>query len=261
LRISDGMTMVYVPGGTFQMGSTDEQIAYAVDLCVADGIDCEGSYTEEQPAHTVTLDSFLIDQTEVTNGQYALCVADGACEEPAYADDPAYNGDDYPVVGVSWYDAEDYCAWAGGRLPTEAEWEYAARGSEGPIFPWGDEFDGTRLNFCDAHCSYDHRNLDWDDGYEWTSPVRSYENGASWAQALDMAGNAWEWIADWYGEDYYSISPTNNPTGPEGGEHRVVRGGSWVTLATSMRAAHRGRDNPADPSEFVGFRCVVPSGD
>jgi formylglycine-generating enzyme required for sulfatase activity len=156
--------MAFVPGGTFQMGSEEED-ALAND--------------DEFPRHSVTLDSFWIDQTEVTNAQYALCVAEGECEESAYADDSRYNGDDYPVVGVSWYDANDYCTWADARLPTEAEWEYAARGEEGYIYPWGN--DAPTCEFAQFYgCPKD------------TIPVGSLTDGASWVGAMDMAGNAWE---------------------------------------------------------------------
>ena len=232
IRPADEMTMVYVPGGTFQMGSTE-------------GI------PDEQPVHEVTLDSFWIDQTEVTNAQYEICVTEGDCEASSNADNADYNGANYPVVRVLWYDAVAYCEWAGGRLPTEAEWEYAARGVESLVYPWGNEFQPGLAN-----C----REVDCDDGFEPTSPVGSFPKGASWVGALDMAGNVWEWVGDWYDADYYERSPVENPTGPETGESRalaLLRGGSWGGSIRSVRAANRGRDNPAAMSSTNGFRCVA----
>jgi serine/threonine-protein kinase len=239
IREADGMVMVFVPGGTFQMGSTDAE-------------------TNEYPPHSVSLDNFWIDRTEVTNAQYALCVAADACEESRYADDSSFNGGNYPVVGVFWGDAAAYCAWAGGRLLTEAEWEYAARGTEASIYPWGDTFDGTRLNYCDANCPYDHnRDNDYDDGYERTAPVGTYESGASWVGALDMAGNVWEWVADWYDDNYYETSPSDNPAGPESGEYRVLRGGGWGNGEWVFRTAYRSMYDPMKRYYYFGFRCAV----
>lgn len=238
LRPADGMTMVYVPGGTFAMGSED-------------------GFADEQPVHDVTLDGFWIDRTEVTNGQYEECVTDGACNRSGYADDPVFNGKDYPVVGVSWYDAKAYCEWAGGRLPTEAEWEYAARGPESFDFPWGNTFAGENLNFCDTNCEIeDSRDETADDGYARTAPVGTYPAGESWVGAQDMAGNVWEWVNDWYDADYYRNSPERNPHGPSSGEVKVLRGGSWSSVGQYVRSANRNDLDPTNSYINLGFRCT-----
>ena len=221
VREVDGMVEVYVPGGTFQMGSSE-------------------GYGDEQPVHTVSLDGFWIDRTEVTNAQYALCVEDGQCDQSLYADDANFNGGNYPVVGVSWNDATAYCQWAGGRLPTEAEWEYAARGEEENIYPWGNE-----SPTCDL--------AQYSDCSGSTVPVGSFPDGVSWCEALDMAGNVWEWVSDWYG-DYPSGAQTN-PSGPATGDYRVLRGGSWYGYPLNVRSAYRGRLNPGSTSYDPGFRC------
>jgi formylglycine-generating enzyme required for sulfatase activity len=254
-RAADGMVMVAVLGGKFEMGSDDEALDYAMQLCSEYSDSCERRWFEvEQPVHSVMLDDFWIDRTEVSNAQYALCVADGDCRASSYADDTDWNGDGYPVVGVSWQDAVDYCAWAGARLPTEAEWEYAARGPDEKTYPWGDAFDGARLNFCDANCIHGFENADYDDGYETTSPVEDLESGASWCGALNMAGNVWEWVSDWYG-DYPSAAQTN-PTGPETGDDKVLRGGAWLYSSVNARSAFRGSRRPGDRFDVIGFRCV-----
>ena len=250
-RPADGMVMVYVPAGEFRMGSDDDEVDYALQLCNEYYGDCErGQFEDEQPAHTVALDGFWIDQTEITIAQYALCVADGECRESYLVDNADYNRDDYPVVHVSWYDAAAYCEWTGARLPTEAEWEYAARGSQGFIYPWGDEFDCTGGNFRDDYtgCS---------DGYESTAPVGSYPDGASWCNALDMVGNVWEWVADRYGS--YPSGRQVNPTGPSFARSRVLRGGSWYVAANFARCAYRGRDQPSHRNFNYGFRCARDS--
>jgi formylglycine-generating enzyme required for sulfatase activity len=233
------MVMVYVPGGTFQMGSGD-------------------GYSDEQPVHAVTLDAFWIDQTEVTNAQYALCVTDGECVESPL-DNPHYNGDDYPVVGVSWNDAMAYCAWAGAQLPTEAQWEYAARGEQGYVYPWGNDFDCSRGNFDDETVMDDYvvSGGEGCDGYVGTAPVGSFLTGASWCDALDMAGNVWEWVAGWYGA--YPSGAQTNPTGPVEGGRKVLRGGSFWCSETSLRAYRRVDRTRADRSLDFGFRCCVAS--
>jgi formylglycine-generating enzyme required for sulfatase activity/predicted Ser/Thr protein kinase len=221
-RERDGAVMVYVPGGTFQMGSTE-------------GAD------DEQPVHSVTLDSFWIDQTEVTNAQYRKCVEDGACEEPGCWDDSDLNAPDQPVVCVIWYEAQAYCEWAGGRLPTEAEWEYAARGPQGNKYPWGDDEPTCELAQF-SECSGK------------AASVGSFPDGASWSEALDMAGNVWEWVNDWYGE--YPSTDQTNPIGPETGDNKVLRGGSWGNFAGDVRSAYRSRGIPHDSNSSDGFRCV-----
>ena len=228
-RPADGMVLVYVPEGSFLMGS-------AADVADAD--------SNEFPQHEVSLDAFWIDQTEVSNAQYAVCVADGDCE---VFDDygPDFTGDTQPVVGVSWNDAADYCAWAGGQLPTEAQWEYAARGPESLKYPWGDGApDETLLNY----------NLN----VGRTTDVGSYPAGASWVGALDMAGNVWEWVADWYDADYYDSSPAANPAGPASGSAKVLRGGSWYGHTRLVRGVHRSYYSASYRSGSIGFRCLVP---
>jgi len=225
-RSADDMAMVYGPGGAFQMGSS-----------AGDPV----AYDNELPQHTVTLDAFWIDQTEVTNAQYALCVADGNCDKSSYAGNNDYNGDDQPVVGVSWYDAVDYCAWAGAQLPTEAQWEYAARGPDGYIYPWGNDAPTCELAQFGG-CPGD------------AVPVGSLPDGASWCNALDMAGNVGEWMADWYG-DYPSGAQTN-PTGPTEGGYRVLRGGSFFGSESGVRASNRDSLTPDFRYGLIGFRCV-----
>jgi formylglycine-generating enzyme required for sulfatase activity/serine/threonine protein kinase len=241
-RPADGMVMVYVPSGEFEMGSTEGE-------------------DDEQPVHIVALDSFWIDQTEVTNVQYRGCVEAGACEMPSdrksYTRDEYYGNsayDDYPVVNVSWHQARTYCEWAGARLPTEAEWEYAARGSRGSVYPWGDGFDGTRLNYCDANCEFEWADGSVDDGYADTAPVGNYPSGSSWCGALDMAGNVWEWVADWYGD--YTSERQVNPTGPSSGNVQVLRGGSWDNYQNFARCASRLWSRLDYFYATMGFRCA-----
>ena len=229
-RPGDAMTMVYVPAGEFQMGSTDGD-------------------TDEQPLHAVMLDGFWIDETEVTNTQYRWCVEAGDCPEPTTCDWGAAPFEDltktnHPVVCVNWEGAEAYCEWVGGQLPTEAEWEYAARGPAGSVYPWGDLEPSCNLGQY-ASCE------------EGTVKVGDLSDGASWCGALDMAGNAWEWVADRYGRTYYGDSPGENPTGPEAEADRVLRGGGWYFDARDMRAAGRYKLPPAQRLDYVGFRCIV----
>jgi formylglycine-generating enzyme required for sulfatase activity len=260
----DGVPMVLVPAGPFEMGAdADVALLECQKLGVAG--DCRrGVFEDEEPVHTVTLDAFYIDQHEVTNARYAECVDAGACRPPSgtgsytrrsYYGDPKY--DDYPVILVSWYDAGRYCRWRGARLPTEAEWEKAARGTDGRLYPWGDIFDGSRANFCDSNCVYDWANADYDDGYADTGRVGSFANGVSPYGAHDMAGNVWEWVADWHDPNYYSTSPSRNPPGPSSGKYRAVRGGAWLSEGSSVRATYRLRNVPTARYHLAGgFRCA-----
>jgi formylglycine-generating enzyme required for sulfatase activity len=261
-RSKDGRAMVYVPAGEFPMGSTG-----AANL-------------NEKPQHTVYLDAFWIDRTEVTMAQYRLFTKASGYQTRAEEKGWAYawvesakewqkvNGadwqhpfgpessveQDHPVVQVTWADAAAYCTWAGGSLPTEAQWEKAARGTDGRKYPWGNTFDGTWLNYCDSTC--EGGDSAFDDGYRFTAPVGSYPSGVSPYGALDMAGNVWEWTADWYDDSYYAISPAQNPTGPESGQYRVLRGGSWNHDQSGMRTTFR-LDSSSDESvDNFGFRCA-----
>jgi formylglycine-generating enzyme required for sulfatase activity len=237
LRSADGTTMLFVPGGAFEMGSTE----------------CPN----ERPVHAVTVDSLWIDRTEVSNAQYRQCVEAGVCDEPNCWYDDDFSAPQQPVVCVSWYQAGTYCDWVGARLPTEAEWEYAARGSEGYRYPWGDEFDGTRLNFCDGSCDRAYADETIDNGYAHTAPVDSFPEGASWCGAVNMVGNAWEWTADWFGD--YSREVQVNPTGPESGTQRVLRGGAWDSMPFEGRGAVRKGSRPAFQFLYLGFRCASSS--
>jgi iron(II)-dependent oxidoreductase len=246
------------------MGSSEAEIDSAVDTCVRHSGDgnCHRSWFEDEaPRHKVSLDAFWLDRTEVTVAQYGQCVAAGACE--AVGCDPELNPrlPDQPVACVSWAHAQAYCVWVGARLPSEAEWEYAARGPEGNIYPWGDSFAPSRLNYCDANCTYEWRDAAHDDGFKMTAPVASFPGGASWCGALDLAGNAWEWVADWYAADYYSVSPVRNPRGPDSGEAHVMRGGSCYYSASYLRSARRASIPPSDgqTNNSGAFRCAVAS--
>ena len=238
----DGMTLLYVPAGKFIMGSDHDD-------------------SDEKPVHTVTLDAFWIDQTEVTNTMYAKCVNVGKCNPPratiSYTRDSYYGNfefDNYPVIYVSWEDANAYCSWADRRLPTEAEWEKAARGESAFVYPWGNDFDGTNVNFCDKNCSYDSADKSSDDGFADTAPVGSYSNGASPYDALDMAGNVWEWVNDWY-----DVYPGGDPNASSdfGQKYRVQRGGTWFNDSGNVRAATRWASAPTFSENNAGFRCAA----
>jgi len=229
----DGALMLYIPAGEFLMGSVDTDIQ-ALD--------------SEKPQHAVYLDAFWIYKNEVSNKLYKKCIADGACTLPIKAERIESNEyDDYPVEYVNWEQAKAYCEWAGGRLPTEAEWEKAARGTDGRKYPWGNKTPTTE----EANYKESKKG--------GTTPVGSYPKGASPYGVLDMAGNVQEWVQDWYSGDYYRVTPKNNPRGPDSGNARVLRGGGWRFAAPVIRTAMRlylmPVSNEYDYRE-VGFRCA-----
>lgn len=227
-RIFDGVEMVLVPAGCFMMGSTDEQVAYALELCEATGGNCR--VDDEQPAHEICFDApFWIDRYEVSNAQFNRL--GGVAENPS-----AWTDDELPREQITWYEARDFCQQRDARLPTEAEWEYAARGPHSPIFPWGNAPDVNRVVSGESS------------GYR-TAPVGSRPDGQSWVGAYDMSGNVWEWVS----------SPYTDYPDDEGGSdatYHVVRGGSYNLTMVDMRAANRAGYVPSVGHNSHGFRCA-----
>jgi formylglycine-generating enzyme required for sulfatase activity len=233
----------------------------------------------------VYLDGFYIDQTEVTNAMFTKFIDATNYQTDAekqgsglvldiakqtwsdvqganwqYPHGPGSNLNDlgnHPVVQVSWNDATAYCQWAGGDLPTEAQWEKAARGSDGRIYPWGDQPPaGNLLNSADRSLDVTWADKSIDDGYQFTAPVGHYPAGASPYGVLDMAGNVWEWVRDGYDDKYYASSPARNPENTTKSDARMLRGGSWNNEAPNLRASNRLRSIPVNRDEVFGFRCV-----
>jgi len=229
-----GVRMALIGAGSFKMGNDQGEMP-------------------ERPSHTVNLDAYYIDMFEVTNARYEACVQAGACQTPTISSSNKqtdYYGNpdfaDYPVIYVTWEMAKAYCEWRGGSLPSEAQWERAARGEDERTFPWGEGADCSLANF-------------WEDGGNClgdTAKVGSYPGGVSPYGLYDMAGNAWEWVLDWFGETFYGVSPADNPLGPMGGQMKVMRGGSWSGGALQCRTTTRGRAVPTKGYYNTGFRCV-----
>ncbi len=255
-RISaiDQMVQVYVPAGDFIMGSDDENAKRTF----------EGRSYPEIPVNTVYLDGYWIDKYEVSNSQYKLCVEAGACQPPLdsrshtrdnYFGNPEYSN--YPVIWVSWYKARTYCEWTGRRLPTEAEWEKAARGTDGRKYPWGNEpLSGERANFCDINCPFDYANELYNDGYADTSPVGNYPAGASPYGVMDMSGNVWEWTGTIIKPYPYDPSDGRENLDAPTVDERAWRGGPWKNSAWWMRSTVRYRSVPWYSWETLGFRCA-----
>jgi serine/threonine protein kinase len=248
---SFGIMQVYVPAGCFMMGN--------------DLVHDPNARSDEQPAHEVCITHpYWIDMNEVTNASYAAFISAGGYSNRDLWSDAGWNwkgtrgapndyddftGEQQPRVGLTWYEAEAYANWRGCRLPTEAQWEFAARGPDSLIYPWGDEWNSANANT--------------DRRVGGTANVGSYPDGTSWVGAKDMSGNVWEWVADWYDSDYYTRSPKNDPAGADGGQYRTLRGGSWSYSPTFARTGSRNGGNPVSVLPFIGFRvvCTVHNGD
>ena len=223
--------MVTIPAGPFVRGT-------------------EGGGFDERPQRTIYLDAFAIDRYEVTNYQYQQCVVATGHRKPGlpsrYAKSGAkVRGINQPIVYVSWEDADGYCRWKGKRLPTEAEWEKAMRGTDGRLWPWGDQEQPDGANWARVQ-----------DGYEASAPIGTFQNDKSPFGVMDGAGNVMEWVADWYDETYYKSSPDHNPPSPEYGTYRVLRGGGYTTAGGDVRITSRSKMMQDFRDETIGFRCA-----
>lgn len=254
---SHGIEQVWVPAGSFMMGSDDPTAFDPPDWARREA-------ESEQPQHELEISSgFWIDRYEVTNAAFQAFVDDGGYENEAYWSEDGWDWltrrapdelpvecaepvADHPRVCVTWYEAQAYARWRDGRLPTEAEWEYAARGPESRVYPWGDQWDAARANVVDS---------------PGLVAVGSYPGGVSWVEAHDMSGNAMEWVQDWWSRDYYEQSPRVDPTGPESGYVKVEKGGWWGSNPYVARPAYRHFEDPPDYQDHhIGFRIVTPAG-
>lgn len=273
----DNSSMALIPAGEFQMGTDSAEIPQLIQMADTEVAKLDAPpdfwvwhFDTETPRHTVYLDAFYMDVCEVTNAQYRKFIQATGHHEPravAFLDskmqdgfepwkDPRFNKPNQPVVCVSWEDAVAYATWAGKRLPTEAEWEKAARGALiGKRYPWGDEApDGTQCNFADKNTDFIWSDNDVNDGHPYTASVGSFPPNDY--GLYDMAGNVYEWCADWFGVDYYAESPERNPRGPGSGEEdaHILRGGAWALPPSYLRCTYRAA--PAHTYHYYGFRCV-----
>ena len=228
--------MVLIHAGEFTMGdNTRYNWTFMLAYNIYDG-----------PEHVVYLDAYYIDKYEVTNEQYRKFVDETGYSMPRCWNDARFNRPNQPVVGVTWDDAVSYAKWAGKRLLTEAEWEKAARGTDKRLWTWGNKFDKTKCTVWESQ----------EAGLRETTPVGKYENGKSPYGCYDMAGNVWEWCADYYDQNYYYVSPSENPQGPETGQQRIIRGGGFLYFGHYARCAARYRVPPYAQSPQIGFRCA-----
>jgi formylglycine-generating enzyme len=235
--------MVHVPAGKYLAGYLAER---AYNECKKNNNKCRKAWFEdEEPIKEIEIDEFYIDIYEVTQKEYKKVTG----KNPS-----AFKADNHPVESVTWDEANRYCKKFGKRLPTEAEWEKAAKGGKNTTYVWGNVVASNKANFCDANCSHGWKEDQFSDGYENTAPVGSFPpNGYG---LYDMAGNVYEWVADWYEGDYNSVRPTRNPMGPASGDERSTRGGSWINYSSGTRPTDRSGADPDERYEYGGFRCA-----
>jgi len=252
---AEGPDRVLLRGGNFRMGSEAEQIAQAQFDCLEGPLrrECRADlFADEIMPHQVQLSDYWLDRTEVTVGAYQRCVDVGRCARLSHAGANAWTARrDHPMTLVSWYDARDYCQWNAGRLPTEAEWERAARGWNGRRYPWGEVFNPRVAN----HGRWALSPLDGSDGFLELAPVGSFPQGRTPEGIDDLGGNVEEWVADWYGGPYPEADEVD-PKGPAAGDERIVRGGSFQHGSPWLRGAARGHDLPSNRRPWRGFRCA-----
>jgi len=234
------VNMVLIQQGSFQMGSKKSMLELKPhDLFNSD----RHTLGPENPAHEVYIDSFFIDKYEVSNDAYTKFIKETGAKKPKGLNNPNFNNPQQPVVGINWKEAFKFCNWQGKRLPTEAEWEKAARGKRPVKYPWG-------------NLPPDSSSLNYNEEINKTSPVGSYEKGKSDYGVYDLSGNVSEWVNDWHFPEYYLFSPKNNPQGPEKGQYKVIRGGSWRNNAEDVSLVYRNATTPRNRSLAIGFRCV-----
>ena len=256
-RIAVGAgAVVDIPAGWFRMGSGDEDIYYVAALCALDPEltdSCQSEmFRDELPAHRVFVGRFLIDRYEVSNRAYRQCVLASGCAPSRIApSDERIAKARLPVVGVTWNEARHYCRFRGGRLPTEAEWERAARGQLQRRFPWGMFYNSRMANHGTGKSEPDPI-----DGYRFSAPVDAFPDGRSAFGLLNMAGNVWELTADRYAVDAYETSVPVDPVGPETGERRAIRGGSWQSPFFTLRVTQRASVREDESRPDLGFRCA-----
>jgi formylglycine-generating enzyme required for sulfatase activity len=248
--------VVWLSAGTFRMGSDDADITFASALCQRysqPGSLCDAAtFHDEQPARLVQLGAFAIDRTEVTRQAYLRCATAGACTPSRVPEADARLSDpQHPAVLVTAAEAAAYCAWVGGRLPTEAEWERAARAGSPRRFPWGNQWNDRLANAAPHDPAVPDR-----DGYRYLAPVGALPDGANTHGLMDMAGNVWELTADHYDAEAYAKAGAVEPTGPEEGNLRAIRGGSHASPPHMLRAAQRATVRESEPRPDVGFRCA-----
>ena len=245
-----------IRSGFFDMGSDDAEVEAAVALCRAhteeDDVCQADVFADEQPRHRVWLGAYRLDRVEVSRRAYQRCVQAGVCRPARVADlDPRMALPDHPVSGVTWGEAQRYCAWLGGRLPSEAEWERAAHGTGRRVFPWGRQWNSRVANH-----GIIGRGGEQPDGFLHAAPVTAFADGRSAAGLVIMAGNVWELTADRYAHDYYARSERSDPRGASEGTERVIRGGSWRSVPHLLRVTQRGALAEHESRPDVGFRCA-----